>query len=84
MEAFHRSIGLDISRSMGVRVENLELVQVQLPFLRADGEGKVCFAAVEQIKTVLKYFTEICQGEVLGAAPSLAVTEMEVDNISMT
>ena len=37
------------------------LSQVQLPFLRADVEGKVCFAAVEQIKTVLKYFTEICQ-----------------------
>jgi len=57
---------------------------VQLPFLRAHKGGKVCFAAAEQIKTVLKYFTEICQGEVLGAAPSLAVTEMEVDDISMT
>ena len=52
---------------------------MQLPFLRANKEGKVCFSAVEQIKTVLKYFTEICQGEVLGASPSLAVTEMEVE-----
>ena len=34
---------------------------MQLPFLRANKEGKVCVSAVEQIKTVLKYFTEICQ-----------------------
>ena len=24
-------------------------------------EGKICFAAAEQIKTVLKYLTDLCQ-----------------------
>ena len=36
-------------------------MQVQLPFLRVNKEGKICFAAVEQIKTVLKYLTDLCQ-----------------------
>ena len=36
-------------------------MQVQLPFLRVNKEGKICFAAAEQIKTVLKYLTDLCQ-----------------------
>ena len=39
----------------------LRCMQVQLPFLRVNKEGKICFAAAEQIKTVLKYLTDLCQ-----------------------
>jgi hypothetical protein len=74
-----------VLRTLGLRLEKLDLMQVQLPFLKAHKGGRVVFGAAEQVKTVLKYLTELCQTGVLLANPTLAVAEdMEFDDISMT
>lgn len=83
MEAFHASIGEHLRQAYSIRVEKLDLEQVQLPFLKATAAGRVLFQAVEQVRTVLRYLTGLSQGEVQAANPTLATTEVEVDNISM-
>ena len=84
MEAFHRALALHLRRTLGVRVDRLELVQVQLPFLRVHQGGRLAVAEVARVKTVLRFLTELCQGGVLGAAPTLAMdAAMEEDTISM-
>ena len=49
-------------------------MQVQLPYLRLHKEGKICFDAAEQIKTVLKYLTDVCQVEGLELKPTFLRT----------
>jgi len=83
MEAFHASIGEHLRQAYSIRVEKLDLEQVQLPFLKATAAGRVLFQAVEQVRTVMRYLTGLSQGEVQAANPTLATTEVEVDNISM-
>lgn len=84
MMAFHRSISVHVRQTLGVRLDLLELVQIQLPLLRAHKGGRVAFGSVAQVKTVLRYITELCQGDVLEADPTLAVTgDTDNDSISM-
>jgi hypothetical protein len=79
-----RSLALHVLRTLGVRLDRLDLVQIQLPLLRAHRGGRVAFGAVEQVKTVLRYLTELCQGDVLGADPTLALTEdIDLDPIGL-
>ena len=83
MEAFHNSIALHIRRTLGVCTEKLELVQIQLPFLRAHSGGRLAIGAVDRVKTVLRLLTELCQ-PLLEVNPTLAVgTGEEADTISM-
>ena len=84
MNAFHKTINEHIRQTMGVRLDKLELVQVQLPLLRVHRGGRVAFGAVKQVKTVLRYLTELCQGDLVEAAPTLSLTGTEdCDSISM-
>ena len=83
MEAFHNSIALHIRSTLGVCTEKLELVQIQLPFLRAHSGGRLAIGAVDRVKTVLRLLTELCQ-PLLEVNPTLAVgTGEEPDTISM-
>ena len=84
MEAFHRSLALHTRSTLGLCLDKLELLQVQLPALRVHRGGRVAFGAACHVKTVLRLLTELCQGEVLEANPTLAVVGEEgVDTISM-
>jgi len=83
MEAFHNSIALHIRSTLGVCTDKLELVQIQLPFLRAHSGGRLAIGAVDRVKTVLRLLTELCQ-PLLEVNPTLAVgTGEEPDTISM-
>jgi len=83
MESFHLSIAQHIKSTLGVCTEKLELVQIQLPFLKAHSGGRLAIGQVDRVKTVLRLLTELCQ-PLLEVNPTLAVgTGEEADTISM-
>ena len=46
--------------------------QISLPFLKAESSGKVMIERCDQVKMVLRYLTELCQGEMFSVDPTLA------------
>lgn len=71
MEAFHSSIRVHVRETLGLEIDKLELFQISLPFFKATQSGMVRMEASDHVKVVLRYLTEICQGEMLEVAPTL-------------
>jgi len=72
MENFHKTIGTYINEETGLDLEKAELIQISLPFLKAERSGKMMIERCDQVKMVLRYLTELCQGEMFSVAPTLA------------
>ena len=72
MENFHKIIGTYIKEETGLDLDKLELIQISLPFLKAERSGKVRIERCDQVKMVLRYLTELCQGEMQQVDPNLA------------
>ena len=72
MENFHKTIGTYIKEETGLDLDKSELIQISLPFLKAERSGKVMIERCDQVKMVLRYLTELCQGEMFSVAPTLA------------
>ena len=53
-------------------LDKLELIQISLPFLKAERSGKVMIERSDQVKMVLRYLTELCQGDMFSVDPTLA------------
>lgn len=81
MENFHSMLRKHVKTNFGVNTEKLELVQIHLPFFKADKAGRVRIENADHVKVVLRYLTELCQGDMLQADPTLAVTVQ--DNCTM-
>ena len=72
MENFHQTIGTFITEETGLDLDKSELIQISLPFLKAERSGKVMIERCDQVKMVLRYLTELCQGEMFSTDPTLA------------
>ena len=72
MENFHQTIGTFIKQETGLDLDKLELIQISLPFLKAERSGKVMIERSDQVKMVLRYLTELCQGDMFSVDPTLA------------
>lgn len=81
METFHSMLRNHIKTNFGVNTDKLELIQISLPFFRAHQSGKVRIENADHVKVVLRYLTELCQGDMLQADPTLAATVQ--DNCTM-
>eukprot|EP00092_Neocalanus_flemingeri_P040701 GFUD01044313.1.p1 GENE.GFUD01044313.1~~GFUD01044313.1.p1 ORF type:complete len:469 (+),score=164.13 GFUD01044313.1:61-1467(+) len=81
METFHSLLRNHIKTNFGINTEKLELIQISLPFFKAHQSGKVRIENAGHVKVVLRYLTDLCQGDMLQADPTLAVTVQ--DNCTM-
>jgi len=81
METFHTMLRSHIRTNFGVNTEKLELIQISLPFFKAHKSGKVKIENGDHVKVVLRYLTELCQGNMLQADPTLSVSVQ--DNVTM-
>jgi len=81
METFHSMLRNHVRTNFGVNTDKLELIQISLPFFKAHHTGRVRIENADHVKVVLRYLTELCQGDMLQADPTLAVTVQ--DNCTM-
>jgi len=81
METFHTLLRGHVRSNFGLNTDKLELIQIALPFFKAHQSGKVRIENADHVKVVLRYLTELCQGDMLQADPTLAVTVQ--DNCTM-
>ena len=72
MENFHKIIGTVVKEETGLDLEKSELIQISLPFLKAERSGRVMIERPDQVKMVLRYLTELCQGDIQHVDPNLA------------
>ena len=72
MESFHQTIGAFIKEESNLDLDKAELIQISLPFLKAESSGKVMIERCDQVKMVLRYLTDLCQGEMFSVDPTLA------------
>ena len=72
MEKFHKTIMSFIKEETGLDLDKSELIQISLPFLKAERSGKVMIERCDQVKMVLRYLTELCQGDMQQVDPKLA------------
>ena len=72
MESFHQTIGNIIKAESGLDLDKLDLIQISFPFLKAERSGKVMIERCDQVKMVLRYLTELCQGDMQQVDPKLA------------
>ena len=72
MESFHQTIGAFIKEESNLDLDKAELIQISLPFLKAESSGKVMIERCDQVKMFLRYLTELCQGEMFSVDPTLA------------
>ena len=77
MENFHKIIGTFVKEETGWDLSKLELIQISLPFLKAERSGKVKIERCDQVKMVLRYLTELCQGDMFQVDPTLSVQTRE-------
>merc|ERR1711874_40846 len=80
MEAFHRCLGIHLSSLFNIDFTKLSLVQISLPFFQAHQSGHIRIEAEEHVKVVLRYLTELCEGDMLCADPTLSVQSS--DNVT--
>lgn len=72
MERFHGILSQHIKAQTHLDLDKLELRQIALPFLKAAKTGIVRIEKTDHVKVVLRYLTELCQGTMLQADPTLS------------
>ena len=84
MEQFHSLMRNFIKTDIKIDLEALELIQISLPIMKAGRAGIVRFESSDHVKVVLRYMTELCQGNMFQADPTLSAlvqdNTMEWDN----
>jgi len=84
MEQFHSLMRNFIKTDIKIDLEALELIQISLPIMKAGRAGIVRFESCDHVKVVLRYMTELCQGNMFQADPTLSAlvqdNTMEWDN----
>lgn len=74
MEKFHSELSKYTMSQMKLDTNNLELIQIYLPFLKAVKTGIVRIEKCDHVKVVLRYLTELCQSNVVQTDPTLAAS----------
>ena len=77
MEKFHSNLNTFINEETGLDIDQLELIQISLPFFKAERSGKVRIDRCDLVKVVLRYLTDLCQGDLFQVDPTLAVMMSE-------
>jgi len=84
MEQFHHILRNFIKSDIKIDLEALELIQISLPIMKAGKAGIVRFESSDHVKVVLRYMTELCQGNMFQSDPTLSAlvqdNTMEWDN----
>jgi len=81
MEKFHDILRNVIYDNTKIDTDGLELYQITLPFLKAVRSGIIRIDKTNHVKVVLRYLTELCQGNMFQADPTLAASVQ--DNCTM-
>ena len=81
MAEFHDILGSFLQSGTSIDLAALELVQISLPFLKVSRAGVLRIQEEDQVKMVLRYLTELCQGSMLQADPTLSSSVQ--DNVTM-
>ena len=82
MEEFHKILRNTIEAETELDLEKLELIQISLPFLKIGSSGIVRIEKSDHVKVVLRYLTELCQGNMFQADPTLSAASVQ-DNLTM-
>jgi len=82
MESFHKILRNTIEAETEINLEKLELIQISLPFLKIGSSGIVRIEKSDHVKVVLRYLTELCQGNMFQADPTLSAASVQ-DNLTM-
>ena len=72
MEKFHALLRTHISNNTDIDLDTLELIQISLPILKAKNTGIVRIEHADHVKMVLRYLTELCQGNMFQTDPTLS------------
>ena len=80
MSEFHDILGSFLQSGTSIDLAALQLVQISLPFLKVNRAGVIRIQE-DQVKMVLRYLTELCQGSMLQADPTLSSSVQ--DNVTM-
>ena len=72
MEKFHKILGTFIKEETSLDLDMLELIQISFPFFKAERSGKVRIERSDLVKVVLRYLTDLCQGDMFQVDPTLA------------
>lgn len=80
MEKFHRTLAQQIKAKTHLDLDKLELCQIALPFLKAAKAGFVRIEKSDHVKVVLRYLTELCQGNMVQVDPTLSAASVEFGN----
>ena len=81
MDKFHKILGTLIKEETCLDLDKLELIQIAFPFFKAERSGKVRIERCDLVKVVLRYLTDLCQGDMFQVDPNLAAQTR--DNCSM-
>ena len=81
MSEFHDILGSFLRSGTSIDLAALQLVQISLPFLKVSRAGVIRIQEEDQVKMVLRYLTELCQGSMLQADPTLSSSVQ--DNVTM-
>ena len=81
MAEFHDILGSFLQSGTSIDLAALQLVQISLPFLKVSRAGVIRIQEEDQVKMVLRYLTELCQGSMLQADPTLSSSVQ--DNVTM-
>ena len=80
MEKFHRILADHVRAQTHLDLDKLELCQIALPFLKAAKSGIVRIEKSDHVKVVLRYLTELCQGNMLQVDPTLSSASVQFSN----
>jgi len=81
MEKFHDILRNVVYDNTKIDTGSLELYQITLPFLKAVRSGIIRIDKSNHVKVVLRYLTELCQGNMFQSDPTLAASVQ--DNCTM-
>jgi len=81
MEKFHDILRNVVYDNTKIDTDSLELYQITLPFLKAVRSGIIRIDKSNHVKVVLRYLTELCQGNMFQSDPTLAASVQ--DNCTM-
>ena len=80
-EKFHDILRNVVYDNTKIDTDSLELYQITLPFLKAVRSGIIRIDKSNHVKVVLRYLTELCQGNMFQSDPTLAASVQ--DNCTM-
>ena len=77
MEDFNSHLQSFIHEETSLNLDKLELVQFSYPYMKVERSGKIKVERSDLVKVVLRYLTELCQGDMLQVDPTLSAQIQE-------